>query len=87
MNAAPNTWPYTPLTRSAAAALPVLIDAHAILHGYSPKASRISDRIANLLEQIIDCTGDVEAYANKWSGGMGLADRAREATREYDAIR
>ena len=85
-----NTWTDTPLTRSAVAALPVLIDAHAYLHGLaSSHASSISDRIANLLEQIIECTGDVEAYGSKWCGGTmgGIADRAREATREYDAIR
>ena len=84
-----NTWDDTPLTRSAAAALPVLIEAHAVLHGLAaPKASRIADRIAALLEQIIECAGDVQAYGNTWCGGeMGeIADRAFEATREYEGI-
>jgi len=86
----PNTWDNTPLTRGATAALPVLIDAHAYFYGLAaPKASRIAERIAGLLEQIIDCAGDVQAYGNScWTGGRGreLADRAHEATSEYDKI-
>jgi hypothetical protein len=84
-----NTWNDTPLTRSATAALPVLIDALPLLHGFAaPKASRIADRIAELLEQIIECAGDVQAYGNTWRGGGmgGIAARAWEATREYDEI-
>ena len=85
-----NTWDDTPMTRCATAALPVLIDAHAYFHGLgAPKATRIAERIAGLLEQIIDCAGDVQAYGNSWTGGRGrvLADRAYEATREYDKIK
>ena len=84
-----NTWDDTPLTRCATAALPVLIDAHSLLHGIAaPKATRIAERIAGLLEQIIDCAGDVQAYGNTWIGGGGreLADRAFAATAEYDGI-
>ena len=84
-----NTWDDTPLTRCATAALPVLIDAHSLFHGLAaPKATRIAERIATLLEQIIDCAGDVQAYGNSWTGGGGreLADRAAAATAEYDGV-
>ena len=89
MTTAPNTVTGTPLTRSAAAALPVLLDAHAHLRGVAaPQSSRLAYRIASLLEQIIWCAADVQAYGDKWTGGgmKEIADRAREATREYEGI-
>ena len=89
MTTSPNTVAGTPLTRSAVAALPVLIDARAYLREIAaPQATRIADRIAALLEQIVDLTGDVQAYCNKWHGDKDseLAHRAREATCEYDSI-
>lgn len=83
------TWIDTPLTRCSAAALPLVIEAHGILHGLAaPQASRIAEKISALLEGIIDVAGDIEAYGNKWTGGRTgeLAALIREATREYNAI-
>ena len=83
------TWIDTPLTRCSAAALPLLIEAHGQLYGLAaPQASRIADKIAALLEEIIEVAGDIEVYGNKWNGGiMGdLAAGIREATKEYNAI-
>ena len=78
-----------PLTRSAAAVLPLLIEAHDRLYGLAaPQASRIADRIANALAELIDIGGEVEAYGNKWEGGrMGkLAAEIRTATAGYNQI-
>lgn len=83
------TWINTPLTRCSAAALPLLIEAHGYLSGVAaPQASRLADKISDLLQEVIDLAGDVEAYGNKWDGGtMGdLAAQIREATKEYNSI-
>lgn len=84
-----SNWTDTPFTRCSTAAFPLLVDAHGRLYGLAaPKASDLAHRIALLMEQVIDLSGEVEAYANKWCGGhMGqLGNKLREATAEYNAI-
>jgi hypothetical protein len=84
-----NTWTDTPLTRCAAAALPLLITAHGELHGVAaPRASALADRIGAAMALLIDIAGDVEAYGNRWTGGeIGeLAEKLRAATAEYNGI-
>ena len=79
----------TPLTRCAVASLPVLIEARAHLIGLAaPQASRLEERIGDLLDQIVYCAGLVHAYGNKWPAGAikKIADRACEATRECGGI-
>lgn len=83
------TYSDSPLTRSATAVLPLLIEAHGRLYGLAaPKASRLADRIGDALATLIDIAGDVEAYGNKWCGGdmERLATQLREATREYHGV-
>ena len=82
-------WADTPLTRCAAASLPLLIEAHTRLHGVAaPQASRIADRIAAAMADLIDIAGEVEAYGNKWcDGDMGkLAESLRNATAEFNKV-
>ena len=79
----------SPLTRCSAAALPLIIQAHDVLHSLAaPKASKLADRISALLEEIINVAGDVAAYGNSWVGGdMGkIADSIRLATKDYNDI-
>ena len=83
------TWEDTPLTRCSAAALPLLIEAHGRLYGIAaPQASRIADRIAALMEEIIEVGAEVEYYGNKWceSAMADLAAKIRNATYEYNRI-
>lgn len=85
----PRTWTDTPLTRCSAAAFPLLIKAHDSLHGVAaPQASRLADKIADLMDAAIQLAGEVEAYGNKWDGGtMGdLAVALRDATSEFNRI-
>lgn len=82
-------WEDTPLTRCAAGALPLLIEAHGRLYGIAaPQASRIADRIAALLEEIIECGAEIECYGNKWceSAMSDLAAKLRAACYEYNKI-
>lgn len=82
-------WADSPLTRCAAASLPLLIEAHGKLHGVAaPQASHLSQQIANLLWELIEVAGSVEAYGNKWADGdIGeLARKIREATAEFNRI-
>ena len=80
----------TPLTRCAAAAVPLLIEAHTELHGLAaPKASRLANRIGGLLAELIEVASDVEAYGKQWSAQTTLADLAaklRAATAEYNQV-
>ncbi len=83
------TWADTPLTRCATASLPLLVEAHTRLYGIAaPRASRIADRIARALEELIEVAGEVEGYGNTWCGGeMGeLAAKIRAATKEYNFV-
>lgn len=75
----------TPLTNSALRVLPLLIEAEDRLCDLaSPQASRLSERIAKALYELIEVAEDVEAYGNKWTGSMEeIAGKIRAATLEY----
>lgn len=82
-------WEDTPLTRCAAASLPLLIEAHGRMHGIAaPQATRIAERISALLAEIIEVSAEVECYGAKWceSAMSDLSVKLREANYEYNRI-
>ncbi len=75
-----------PIETIPVAILPLLIEARGRLHGLgAPQASRIAERIGEVLEALIDVAADVESYGNKWTGGSlsEIAAALSVATREW----